>query len=236
MLVLAIETATDLASVALVEDDRELSGWREVTRQDLCRRLAVEAGRVLRQGGRRLAEVDLIAVGLGPGSFTSLRVGLATAKGFAFARGRPLVGVCSLAAIAWEAAKRVSGLVCAVTDARRSEVYAAIYHVGEKAMEEAAPPFVAAPDQLLDRLAALPQAVTIVGQAEATGLAGSLSSPDGRVRAWGEGAIMPDAMAIAQLGRQRYLDQGADQIGPLRPIYVRMSYAEEAAKLDLGLR
>jgi tRNA threonylcarbamoyladenosine biosynthesis protein TsaB len=236
MLVLAIETATDLASVVLAQDDRELAAWRALTGHALCQRLAAEITRVLGQAGRSLADVDLIAVGLGPGSFTSLRVGLATAKGFAFARQRPLVGVCSLAAIAWQARERVSGLICPVTDAKRGELYAAVYRVCETSVDAAVPPFVASPEELLDKLVALREMVTLVGQTDRAGLPDAISSREGRLRLWGEGEALPDAMAVSQLGKRRYAEKGGDQIGPLRPIYVRMSYAEEAAKLDLGLR
>ena len=112
VLTLALETATDRASVVLWEEGVELAAWRETTHQDLLRRLAGEAGRVMEEAGREFSCLDLLCVGLGPGSFTSLRVGLATAKGFSLAYGTPLVGVGSLAAMAWQLRGRVAGLAC----------------------------------------------------------------------------------------------------------------------------
>jgi len=236
MLVLAIETATEQASLVLADKDREIAGWRDVTHQDLCRRLAAETSQVLTRAGRRFADVKLIAVGLGPGSFTSVRVGLATAKGFAFALGRPLVGVSSLAAMAWQVRGSISGLVCPVTDARRDEVYTALYRLKGKAIVSLWEASVARPAQLAQRLSSVEEPVTLVGQVDRLSLDEVVGRLGERAQIRSGEVVLPDALAVAQLGRRRYAEQGGDEIGPLRPIYVRVSYAEESAHLDLGLR
>ncbi len=232
MLTLAIETATSHTSVAVADEGRELSAWREVTGQDLCRRLAGEVHGALSRSGRGFAEVQLLAVGLGPGSFTSLRVGLATAKGIALARDVPLVGVSSLQAMAWQFRSRLSGLVCPVLDAKRRELYAAICRVSAREVEVIEKEFVASPADLAARLALLPEPVTVFGELDQL-------SPEDRAHLSGLAPpepAWPDASAIADLGRRRYAERGADEISPLRPIYVRVSYAEESHHLDLGLR
>jgi len=236
MLVLGIETATDHSSIALVEAAGELAAWREVTRQDLCRRLAAEAARVLAGAGARFPDLDLVAVGLGPGSFTSLRVGLATAKAFAFALGKPLVGVSSLKAMCWQVRDRLSGLACPVLDARRGEVYAALYRASPGSLELAAPEFVATPEALAEKLAGLAESVTLFGQTDGLSDEQVKVSTEKRVTVWQDQVVLPDALAVAELGRARFQATGPDEIAPLRPIYVRMSYAEEAASIDLGLR
>jgi tRNA threonylcarbamoyladenosine biosynthesis protein TsaB len=121
--VLGIDTATSIAGIAVVDDDTVLAEARGasssrsadvlVTIDDVCRRANVAP-----------LALDAVAIGAGPGSFTGLRIGMATAKGIAFATHKPLWAVSSLAAIAWDA--RVP-LVCAVLDARRSEVFAGLY-------------------------------------------------------------------------------------------------------------
>lgn len=232
MLILAIETATDHASVVALEDGRELAAWREVTHQDLCQRLAFEVRGVLATAGRGSGDIGLIAVGLGPGSFTSVRVGLATAKGFAFARGLPIVGVSSLEAMAWRQRGGLPGLVCPVLDAKRGELYAAIFRQEECRIERVAGECVISAADLLTRLAGFGEPVAVIGEPDRLLPAdlkrlGDLMYP---------GATWPDAAGIADLGLRRYNAGGADDIGPLRPIYVRMSYAEESRKLDLGLR
>ncbi len=240
MHILAIETATDRSSVVLMEDDRELAAWRETTRQDLCRRLAAEAGRVLAAAGVEFPRIDLFAVGLGPGSFTSLRVGLATAKAFAYSLDKPLVGIPSLQAMCRQVQDRFSGTLFPMMDARRGEFYSAAYRPGPALPEAVIPEFVASPEQIAEKIRQAGAPVAVFGQA-------------GRLRAEQiemieeagavilSGEVVPDARAVAALARIRLQSDGPDEPprpgrAPLRPIYVRKSYAEEAADIDLGLR
>jgi tRNA threonylcarbamoyladenosine biosynthesis protein TsaB len=121
--VLGIESATPLASIAVIDDGRVLAEQRSDTaghRADLL--VLIDA--VCRAAGVAPADLDAIAVGAGPGSFTGLRIGMATAKGIAFAAGKPLWAVSSLAALAFPVDKP---LVTAVLDARRGEIYAGVY-------------------------------------------------------------------------------------------------------------
>ena len=94
--------------------------------------------RVLREAGVALREIEAFAVAIGPGSFTSLRVGLATVKGLAFGTAQPVAAVSSLAALAWSAGASEAPLV-PLLDARRGEIYAAIYE--RKADDLAEPRF-----------------------------------------------------------------------------------------------
>src|SRR6266545_2870940 len=103
MAILALETSTFTASVALLAGDRLITrerGPEGTHSSDLFALL----DQVLREGGVRLTELAGIAVGAGPGSFTGLRIAMATAKGLAFAAGKPLWAVSSLAALALDAA------------------------------------------------------------------------------------------------------------------------------------
>jgi len=126
-LVLGIDTSTPIASVAIVRDDTTLALTHQETRgSDLL--LMIDAA--CTGANVRALELDAIAVGAGPGSFTGLRIGMATAKGIAFAAGKPLWAVSSLAALArGELFADGAGVttVCAVLDARRGEIYAGLY-------------------------------------------------------------------------------------------------------------
>lgn len=113
MLILAFDTATDVATSALVSDG-------EVLGERTSRAITVleDLDALLRQAGARTREVEALAVGVGPGSFTGVRVGLATARGLALALGVPVAGVSTLAALAAGAPGALP-----VIDARRGEVF-----------------------------------------------------------------------------------------------------------------
>ncbi|UCE87015.1 MAG: tRNA (adenosine(37)-N6)-threonylcarbamoyltransferase complex dimerization subunit type 1 TsaB, partial [Deltaproteobacteria bacterium] len=99
-LLLAIETATDRSSVALLRGDALVAEVRAPRDRPAAASLLPALEAVLARAGCRAAELDAFAISIGPGSFTGLRVGLATVKGLAFGSGRPVVPVSTLAAIA----------------------------------------------------------------------------------------------------------------------------------------
>jgi tRNA threonylcarbamoyladenosine biosynthesis protein TsaB len=156
VIVLGIDTATASTAVAV-----RLADGREVELRDdpppgerpahTARLLPLIAG-ALEEAGLRLEEVDRIAVGTGPGSFTGLRIGVATARGLAQAGGVALVGVSTLRALAAAAAEREpDATVAAVVDARRGEAFAAAWRGETQTMATAA----LAPEALAARLSAL---------------------------------------------------------------------------------
>lgn len=231
MQILALETATEHASAILMEEEKLRAAWRSDTSQDLCRYLAVALQAMFASAKMDFADLDLIAVGLGPGSFTSLRIGLATAKGIALAHNRPLVGVSSLAAMAWQMKEVLPGFLCPVLDARRGDIYAAIYRVTPDSLEVVKPEFVVKPDQLAQMLKQFKEPINVFGE-----MTPEQSDEFGRAAVIHPETVFPEAEAVAQLGRRRFITSGTDDLAMLRPIYVRMSYAEEHFNIDLGLR
>ncbi len=161
-LLLALETATRVASVALLRDGELLGEELGRPGQPTAESLLPSLEALLVRFGLALGSIDAFAVSVGPGSFTGLRVGIATVKGLAFGTGHRVAPVPTLAALA-RAASRSSDPVVAMLDARRGEVYAAGY-----AASGGAPP----PPEILaegvysreDLVRKLPPACVLVGE------------------------------------------------------------------------
>ena len=128
MLILAFESSAKPASAALVKDGQLLSQYMQCSALTHSRTLLPMAEDMLKNAELRLNDVDLIAVAHGPGSFTGIRIGVATVKGLAWAAEKPCVGVSTLEAMAWHGLA-VGGYICPVMDARRSQVYNALFKI-----------------------------------------------------------------------------------------------------------
>ena len=143
MNVLAIETATNVCAAAVVT---EADSFEEKTDEQFvhAERILGMVDGVIQKSGLTKPEIDGIAVSIGPGSFTGLRIGLSTAKGIAYAWNRPIIGVSTLEALAFRAMAQASAseefLVVAAIDARRDEVYCGSFrHHGSTLHEEWSP-------------------------------------------------------------------------------------------------
>jgi len=184
--------------------------------------------RVLARAGLGVADVEGLAVSIGPGSFTGLRIGLGFAKGVAFAGGLPLAAVSTLEALAEVAGGAPGDPVCAALDARKREVYAALFRVGGTgSVERVTDDLALAPEALAARL---PPGTLLVGDA-------AEAYPD----AFGSGLVSrpfatyhPRGGVVARLGT-RLLAAGANaELGPVEPVYVRAPEAELARSSAVG--
>jgi tRNA threonylcarbamoyladenosine biosynthesis protein TsaB len=210
--VLGIDTATAIASVAILDDGVVLAEAHSETaghRADLL--VLVDA--VCTRVGVTARDLDGVAIGAGPGSFTGLRIGMATAKGIAFAASKPLWAVSSLAALALdELASQRGATVVGVLDARRGEVYAGAYRNEDGAIVLAGDERVMPPSELV-RFA--PDGARFTGDA-ATAYPELAHLPG----TWG---VTPSGAAVAKLAiagaRVDVLVHGA-------PTYIRPSEAE----------
>jgi tRNA threonylcarbamoyladenosine biosynthesis protein TsaB len=120
--ILAIETSAKAASVCLTEDDFLIAQSYQNTGLTHSQTILPMCQQMLENTGVTLGEIDLIACAAGPGSFTGLRIGLATAKGLAWSGEKPCCGVSTLEAMAWNLSHVKGELLCAM-DARRNQVY-----------------------------------------------------------------------------------------------------------------
>ena len=166
MLLLAFETSAKAASVALMDDDRLLGESYQNTGLTHSQTLMVMAEDLIKQCGHTPAAITHVAVAAGPGSFTGVRIGVAAAKGIAWGRELPCHGVSTLESMAlglglWD------GYICTAMDARRAQVYNAIFHVKNGQISRICEDRAISLTQLGEELAQLDGPIHLVGDGAA---------------------------------------------------------------------
>ncbi len=126
MNILAIDTSTKYFCLVIAKDKDILVRYHKPLGRELSRLIIPIIDKCLKKTGLALKDIDFLAVGLGPGSFTGLRIGLATIKGFALALKKPVIGINSLDVLAYSAGDEDKD-ICPLVDAKRALVYSAIY-------------------------------------------------------------------------------------------------------------
>lgn len=154
MNILAIDTSTSLAGLAIAVDERVVAESLINTNRTLSARLVPEIERLLATAGLDISDIDIFASTTGPGSFTGIRGGVATIQGLALAVGKPCAGYSSLAMLAMNFSLQTT-LVCPMLDARKSEVYAALYDCSSPVPSPCICDCVLTPTALLDQITAM---------------------------------------------------------------------------------
>jgi tRNA threonylcarbamoyladenosine biosynthesis protein TsaB len=222
MLVLALDTTTPSGSCALAVDGEVLREEGSDASRSAAERLPADLMTILERARRRLDDVDVFAVATGPGSFTGLRIGIATMQGLAFAAGKPLVGVSGLDALERIGREEAAGRrIAAWVDAWRREVYAALYDQGS----EVEAPVVARPDVLLSQYDATP--TLFIGDGARTYRDVIQARGDSAWRV-AEAAVPMLAGTIATLAASIVAAGASPPPHLIRPLYVRRTDAELA--------
>lgn len=152
MLILAVDTTTSHGSVALLENSKLLAEVASVSSLTHSERLLPAIHLILGQSNLTIKDVDAFAVAVGPGSFTGIRIGLSTIKSFALASENPIVPVSTLKALALKLKLPYNRLLCPLLDARKGEIYSALFEVKKGRLAESIPQGVYSPDQFFARL------------------------------------------------------------------------------------
>ncbi len=214
---LAVESATRVAGVAVLRGGELLAATALAPERPVSETLLPAILEVLARAAVPLEGLGALAVSIGPGSFTGLRVGLATVKGLAFEPPLPVVAVPTLEALAWAVAPP-EAVVAAVLDAQRGEVYGAVFRLRGGASEALVAPGLFAPEDLAGRL---PAGCVLVGEAAervaaAVGEARVLDPPGGTER----------AVAVGRIGLRGLARGEARPAAELVPHYLRRAEAE----------
>jgi tRNA threonylcarbamoyladenosine biosynthesis protein TsaB len=139
MILLAVDTTTPDGSVAVLEDRRLLAEFNSTGSLNHSQRLLPMVRSVLAALGKTIRDMDAFAVAAGPGSFTGIRVGMSTVKGFAYASGKPVLPVSTLSALALKLRIPGARLFCPLQDAKKNEVYAALFENRGRRLTEVVP-------------------------------------------------------------------------------------------------
>ncbi|MGY6502780.1 MAG: tRNA (adenosine(37)-N6)-threonylcarbamoyltransferase complex dimerization subunit type 1 TsaB [Acidimicrobiales bacterium] len=223
MLILGIDTATQQVGCAIGGHEGVLASAHSSRGKRHAETLTPAISFICRQARIEMSEISVVAVDLGPGLFTGLRVGIASAKAIAHALRVPMIGVNSLDLVAFPV--RFSGrLIVAALDARRGELYYAFYRQVPGGIQRLSEPEVGSPDDLASEIIARGEESLLVGD-------GVLRYSDmfrglSRVEIAERGLAYPTATALVQLAHARALREQWVNPWDLQPLYLRSPDAE----------
>jgi len=219
--VLGLDTSTSTASLAVIAHGKVAASLaRPVTSHGAALPGAIDE--ILGAAGLSIRDVGAIAVGTGPGSFTGLRIGISYAKGIAMASGCALVGVPSFDAMALAATERNSidngRLIGVVVDARKGEVYAALYRVLPDGLEKLSEELVIALEHLASRIT---EDVVFVGDERAKDAAALVKSRGHWVAVFDTGMLDLRGVCVTALGGAQFALGETDRAASIEPLYIR---------------
>lgn len=222
MIILGIETATDQAGVALGGHEGVIASFSVNRGRRHVEMLVPAIDTICRHSGLELQAVACVAVDVGPGLFTGLRVGVSTARAVAIALGVPMVPMSSLDLVAFPL-RHNPRLVAAVIDAKRGEVFSALYRRVPGGTQQVRPPRVGPPEDLGAELVAAAEPVLAVGDG-AVRHAGVLGQVD-HLELGGTGFAHPAATSLVELAHPRALREEFVTPAEVLPVYLRSADA-----------
>jgi tRNA threonylcarbamoyladenosine biosynthesis protein TsaB len=226
VLILGIESATARVGCAMANHNGVIAAAHTTRARKHAEALAPQIDFVRRQAGVELAEVSLVAVDLGPGLYTGLRVGISTAMALAYALRVPMIGVSSLDLVAYPA-RFSSRLVAVAIDARRGEVFSALYRKVPGGVQRVSEARVVSPDMLASELTATGEECLLVGDGGVRYAEAFEGNP--KCEPADPALAYPSADSLVQLAHARALREEFVSPAELRPIYLRKPDAAEAA-------
>lgn len=226
MLILAIETATKVSSVALSDGKKIIAALTMENGPEHSATLIPHIGELLTMAGKTRQDITAVAVSIGPGSFTGLRIGLGTAKGMAYALNIPLIAVPTLKALAARYYDLPGVTVFSLADAQKKNAYCGIYREGQEIQPVTVIPLETIVTMAGETAAERKQPVIFLGDIAEKKLSDREELPEG-VTVASRVQVMPRADEVAMLGAQM-LEAGdiADTM-TAEPWYLRRSEAEE---------
>ena len=224
MKILALETSAKAVSAAVSEDGKILCSGYQDTGLTHSRTLMPIVEHILKNTGLTAADMDAIAVAAGPGSFTGIRIGVSAAKGLAFAADKPAVGVSTLAAMARNVAF-CDGLVVCAMDARRQQVYNALFQAKDGQLTRLTPDRAISLEELAAELENDLRPKTVVGDGARLCFA-HLTEAGISCRLAPAHLVMQNAMSVALEAEAMAAEGNLVSAQALEPVYLRPAQAD----------
>lgn len=222
MLILGLESSAKAASAALCRDGELIAQYSQCSGLTHSRTLLPMVEDLLRNTETRLDDVEAVAVACGPGSFTGIRIGVAAVKGLCWAAEKPAIGVSTLAAMAWNGVAAGEGsLICCCMDARRQQVYNALFEIRDAKPARLVPDRAISLEELARELEKYEKRVFLVGDGAKLcynrlgelGIAGTIAP---------EPVLQQSAYGVCRAAEDEPVRPAAE----LLPVYLRLSQAE----------
>lgn len=223
-MLLAIETSSLVSSVALLHDDTLRAELTIQARLTHSEQLMPHIADMLDKASVKKSQIDGVAVAVGPGSFTGLRIGLATAKGLSFAWNVPIVGVTTPVSLAWNFVG-VSDRICTLIDAQKGNVYAGVYRWDRTTLTTEKEIYIAPRTEVLDTLEREGQPVVFCGDGSLKGHR-DIEGRSPLFRMAPPTMVIPRAGSVALAANVRFAVGDYDDCMTLTPSYLRRSEAE----------
>lgn len=228
MKILALETSAKAVSAAVTEDGKILCAGYQDTGLTHSRTLMPIVEHILKNTGLTMAEMDAVAVAAGPGSFTGIRIGVAAAKGLAFAANKPIAGVSTLAAMARNVAFSDGLIICAM-DARRNQIYNSLFEANAGTLTRLTDDRAISLADLLEELKNEFRPMTVVGDGAKlcfeyltdNGISCRMAPPH---------LVMQNAMSVALEAERLANENQLVSAQSLEPVYLRPAQADRLRK------
>ncbi|MGD2244925.1 MAG: tRNA (adenosine(37)-N6)-threonylcarbamoyltransferase complex dimerization subunit type 1 TsaB [Candidatus Aminicenantes bacterium] len=224
MIILAVDTTTFAGSVALLKETNLIAELNIDSSSTYSERLLPAVDFLLKTHKLSIQDIEGFAVAVGPGSFTGIRIGLSTVKSFSFASGKPVAGVSTLRALAEKLRHSQARLLCPLLDAKKGEIYAALFESKEDKLFEVVPQGAYSPDRFLSLLPSH-RIVTFIGNGAEVYRRKIFQYLKDKARLSHRSPFI--AHEIGRLGYEMLKKKKGMSAGELEPLYFRKSQAEE---------
>ncbi len=230
MRILALDTSTNVASVAILEDDVIIGEYSCNKGKTHSQRLMPMVENLLEKVGLSAKDMDAFAASIGPGSFTGLRIGVTTVKAMAFAAAKPVISINTLDALACNLSTS-KAIICPIIDARNSQVFTAIYKFTNGKLERLTDYLGIHINELVDIIRSMQGEIVLLGDACTLHKDYFAAQLGDRLSIAPPNTALANASSVAMLARNAFLEGKLESCYDMVPFYLRKSQAEREREM-----